>query len=83
MYDKEVHRERVTPCLCPGGLWTRLCTRDKILKEGAVSRNITEQRVFTDAVIATAALEDGETVWLYFYDGDTGECLGTCIHVPA
>jgi len=33
-----------------------------------------------DAMKTRAALEQGETVWLYFYDGDTGACIGTCIH---
>jgi hypothetical protein len=36
-------------------------------------------QAIADATKAVAALEHGETCWLYFYDGDTGECIGTCI----
>jgi hypothetical protein len=40
-----------------------------------------EAHVHAMKVLAALEKQD-EQVWLYFYDGDSGECLGTCIHLP-
>jgi len=81
MQRTEIHRPTVTPCLAPGGIWMRLCTRTKLLKEGSLTMPTDcALQAEADAMKTRAALEQGETVWLYFYDGDTGACIGTCIH---
>ena len=57
----------------------RLCTQTRLIKECALT-DPTEAglQAIADGIRTIAELEKGEQVWLYFYDGDTGNCIGTC-----
>ena len=80
MQSTEIHLPTVEPGKAPGGLWIRLCTRKKLLAERALEK-VSEAHQLADSHgdIAIEALKNGEGIWLYFYDGDSGECLGTLL----
>lgn len=73
-----VHLERIAPGRAPGGVWIRVCTIDRL---------VTEYAATDPATVGISAEHDGELavgtgadrVWVYFYDGDSGECLRTLI----
>jgi hypothetical protein len=80
---REIHRLRVSPYLAPGGIWLRLCSQEKLLSERAlVEPTQCDLDATVDAMRTRRELAQGETVWLYFYDGDSGDCIGTCISKP-
>lgn len=76
----EIHLERIAPGKCPGGIWIRICTRHQLVKEYGV----TDPDVAGISALADADLvvQQNEKVWTYFYDGDSGECVGTFIAGP-
>lgn len=74
--NEEIYKPRVSPCLCPGGLWVRLCAGDQLLAEHSLDHNPL-QVAELDATLTLAALRRGEDVYLYVYDGDSGICKST------
>ncbi|MEN3329066.1 MAG: hypothetical protein V7638_3873 [Acidobacteriota bacterium] len=78
-----IHLERIAPNKQPGGLWFRQCTLRRLLSEhGASIPSFVSAIAEMQGDEARAALADGETVWLYIYDGDTGDCVKTLITKP-
>lgn len=76
-----VHLERIAPGRAPGGVWIRVCTLERLLSEYAATDP--ETIAASAALDGSLALEQNETVWVYFYDGDTGECMRTLITPPS
>ncbi len=75
-----IHLEKIEPNKNPGGVWARLCASDRVIHEAAlndVSGGAAAGAGFAD--LARQGAGHDETVWLYMYDGDTGECLNTII----
>jgi hypothetical protein len=72
-----VHLERIAPGQAPGRIYVRLCTLDALLSEHALSEGNTEKYAAADAILSNEQLDRGQKFWLYFYDGDSGECIGT------
>jgi hypothetical protein len=80
MHSSVVHRETVAPGLAPGGIWVRVCTRTELLSEYAMTeRTIPHRSALLDAELTLQALKSGKEIWIYFYDGDDGTCMGTII----
>jgi hypothetical protein len=74
----QIHQERVEPGKVPGGIWVRVCTRNRLLTEyGLTNPETADASGEADAELILA--NDERPVWTYFYDGDSGECLRTII----
>jgi hypothetical protein len=75
-----IHASRIAANKAPGGLWVRVCTRSQLLTEYALTDPaVAGSAADVDGDLAIAA---GEMVWVYFYDGDSGVCVGTAISGP-
>jgi hypothetical protein len=80
MEIRGVFLPNVGPGLAPGGLWLRLCTEDRIVFERAIlETDPAAAFAAADAELTSEQVRPGERAWLYFYDGDSGECMGTLI----
>ena len=80
----EIHLERIPPDSMPNGVVIRICSSDELIVEeklnaGHVVTNLTERIAAQHFDQVQPYLKRGETVRTYFYDGDTGECMGTII----
>jgi hypothetical protein len=42
-------------------------------------RTIPHRSALLDAELTLQALKSGKEIWIYFYDGDDGTCMGTII----
>jgi hypothetical protein len=84
-----IHLETIEAGLAPGGVYIRICSEHDLITEVALTG---EASANLDEAIAAVAesnahktipyLERGETVWTFFYDGDSGACMGTSITEP-
>jgi len=80
--DLAIHRPVIEAGKAPGGIWMRVCAFDRLLFEHPIFEGdrVTEIAVaVADAVLANGQTDPDEDVRMYFYDGDTGECIGTAI----
>lgn len=73
-----IHLPTVIPNLAPGALWVRLCTRHRLITEHALDA-MPDKVGEIDAGLANREATRGGIVWLYIYDGDTGECVCTLV----
>lgn len=77
---ERIYRRQIEPASCPGGVVIRICAADKCLVERKLAPDQDVLADFDeDSALAIAALKNNEDVFLYFYDGDSGECMGTVI----
>lgn len=78
-----VHVSTVPAGINPAGLWVRVCTWDLLLDEHAIGRaGVVEHGDIQGAIMKARRQVEGEKVWTYVYDGDTGECIATLIDEP-
>jgi len=83
--QRELHRESIEPNRAPDNIIVRACTQNALLFEVILNVDEDEPSVSDErcADVTAKAVERGQTVWTYFYDGDTGECTGTLIAKPS
>jgi hypothetical protein len=76
--------DHIAPRRAPGGLWARVTAGRRILDEHALEDpGSVEAQAVLDATLSSTAIDAGaDEVRVFFYDGDTGECVGTLVVVP-
>jgi hypothetical protein len=74
-----VHRPMVARGLAPGGIWIRVCALDRLLFEHAVYESDPIEVTELDVMMIDDQTNQFEEVRMYFYDGDSGLCIGTAI----
>jgi hypothetical protein len=83
MRDQNVHQEQVPAHRAPDGIWVRVCTAKQLLTEYALTEHSdVGLAAAADAELVQSVLDREQTLWTYFYDGDSGRCLKTLITVP-
>jgi hypothetical protein len=80
-YKPDLHRPTIEPGKAPGGVYVRICSLDQLLTEYPLVPPVVAGAVESAADVDAGLILDheGERIWTYFYDGDTGACMRTII----
>lgn len=79
----EVHQEKIAPGRAPGGVWVRICSQCELIREYSLeSIQAAGRYAHADAEAIGPYVARGETIRTYFYDGDSGACIGTIVSGP-